>query len=109
MSAFDVTITPINFQLQAVPNEKGEATELQMVVMVGILLPFQQAPGQPPPVAPIGVVRVPLNKELAENLGDSLKAEAEKMVKPSTLEVATGLDAEALKKAAAVDGKLRNG
>ena len=84
---FDSTVQALD--IRVLPPEEGDDV-CTLLVMVGTILPFALEPGKPLPI-PLGVLRFPLNSENANNLAESLKTEAEKLPKPSNIEVASSL------------------
>jgi hypothetical protein len=110
MSAFDITLSPVGLNL-AVPNEaeiEAGNTVVQIVVPVGMMLPFEGAPGQPM-VAPVGVIRIPVPRELGIDFGKKIAEACEAMPPTSQIEIASGLNEEALKNAAVAERRMREG
>jgi hypothetical protein len=74
----------------ATPEEGSGTDELQLVVILGMALPFA-GPDRQPIVAPLGQVRIPMDKNLSEQLGKGLQDAAEKLPKKSDLITASSL------------------
>lgn len=63
---FDITLNAVD--LDVGETELGGQPVAQLSFVLGIMLPLASGPGQPPLIAPSGVVRIPLDKEGAINL-----------------------------------------
>lgn len=103
---FDITLNAVDIDVTEV--ELGNEHAVQASFVIGIMLPISSGPGQPPLIAPGGVVRLPLSKsaaidffkgglEVAEGLPDEPKE--------SDLVVASSL--EGVDKFANADATLR--
>lgn len=109
--SFEISIQPIDINL-AVPSDadlEAGANALMIQVTMGMILPFQSGPGQPPIIAPLGIVKFPMAREQAEDLAVKLAEESQKLPKaPSSsgLEVATSL--EGIDKVQNFADKLKN-
>lgn len=89
----EITIQAIGLDAEAANTEAGEAPAVHIQVVGGTDLPFAQPGTQRPLRVPTTSVKFDLTKEAAAQLGDLLKAEAEKLpASPSgKLEIATSL------------------
>jgi hypothetical protein len=102
--AFDVTVQPIGFSL-VTPEEGSDPQGIQLVVTVGMALPFERGPGQGPVLAPVANVRIPLTREAGLSMADAVREACEKLPKESDLTVATSL--AGVDRLADLDKKLR--
>lgn len=101
--SFDITLQPLGLNI-ATPPEGEDRTELEVIVVVGMMLPFDSGQGTPLMV-PLGQVRFPMGREIAEKFAESLTTESEKLTKPSNIEVASDLSAAS--RAAEMERKIR--
>jgi len=83
----DVTLQPLGVNI-ATPPDGG--TELEVIVLAGLFLPFDTGTGQPLPV-PFAQIRFPMGRDFALKYAESLKTEAEKLPKQSDIAVASSL------------------
>lgn len=102
----DISIQPMGMNIVA-PDEPGEGSYLQLVMVRGIPLPFADPGTGEPIMVPTGQYRVPLDRDFAIQLGNKLIEEAEKLpeTKKSNIQVATSL--AGIDKAADFDRKIR--
>lgn len=75
----EITIQAIGIDAEAANTEAGEAPSVHLQVVGGTDLPFAQPGTQRPLRVPTTAVRFDLTKEAATQLGDLLKAEADKL------------------------------
>lgn len=105
--SFDVTLQPLSVNIGA-PDpdslEPGQEAEITFAITVGLMLPFQQAPGQPV-VVPLGMVRIPLSPGASRDIGKSMVEAGEKFPDRPNLAVAQSL--EGVDQAQAFEQKLR--
>lgn len=75
----EISIQAIGVDAEAANTEAGEPSSVHIQVVGGTDLPFAQPGTQRPLRVPSTAVRFDLTKEAATQLGDLLKAEAEKL------------------------------
>lgn len=105
--AFDVTLQPMAVDLITPDPEKVSADEppqITLAVTVGLVLPFQQAPGQPL-VVPLGVVRIPFSPGIAKQVGEKLAEDGAKFPEKPNIDIANTL--QGVDQVVAADRKLR--
>lgn len=89
----DVTLQPFQVGLE-VPSEEQlaeGANALRANFTIGAVLPITMGPGQPPIPVPLGQLHIPLNREQAISLGESLIKEAERLPKESNIITANNI------------------
>jgi hypothetical protein len=92
MSAFDMTVRPVDVQIALRDSNGGEEpNELQIGVVLGMILPFSAGPNEGPIVAPLGIIRLPMDRDMAEQVGKAILEGAEQLPKKSNLTVANSL------------------
>lgn len=85
----NLMLSPMGINVAA-PEEEG-SQELQVVITLGMALPFEQAPGAGPVMVPFTQVILPLDKTNALQLAKTLTDAAEKLQKKSDLTIANSL------------------
>jgi len=105
--AFDAVVQPLGVNIIS-PNpdelQPGQAPEIQVAITIGLMLPFQQAPGQPLMV-PLGTIRVPFEPGVAKEIGEKMAEEGGKFPPRPNLDIANSL--EGLDQTQAFQQKLR--
>lgn len=90
MSAFDATLRALDIQIIEPTDEDQHST--QIAVIVGLVLPIAQGPGQPPIPAPLGILRFDVEKEALNALGADAQVVADKLKGRSNVVLANSLE-----------------
>lgn len=90
MSAFDATLRALD--VQVIDPQSEDQTSTQLAVIVGLILPIAQGPGQPPIPAPLGILRFDLDKTALQELSQDAGEAAEKLKSHSSVVLANSLD-----------------
>jgi hypothetical protein len=80
---FDTTLNVIGTNVIPAANEEGsDPTDLQLILVVGAVLPIATGPGQPPLTVPMGVLRFPIGKDSAVEIAENMVTVAEELADP---------------------------
>lgn len=93
--SFDLTLHPMAINIVSPDPENlepGQPPVVELVITVGMMLPFQTGPGQPPPVAPLGNVHFPLQPSTAKQVGEKLSEEGARFPDRPNIDIASSLE-----------------
>lgn len=105
--AFNTEINVMGVSL-AIPENPEESPAIKVNLLVGHSLPFDAGNGQPLQ-APLGQVTFSVTREVAEEMGQRLVDEAQKLPAASKIEVASASDLSKVAQTASVVDKMKNG
>lgn len=79
----DITNNTVGTNVIPAATEDGsDPTDLQVIMVVGAVLPVATGPGQPPLVVPMEVLRFPMGKESAIELANAILETATDLADP---------------------------
>lgn len=105
--SFDVTLQPMAVDIITPDPENvpaGESPMITQAITIGLVLPFQQAPGQPL-VVPLGVVRVPFTPGIAKQVGEKMAEDGAKFPEKPNIDIANSL--QGVDQVVAADRQMR--